>query len=96
MDMRQMIENLDQLIFANTEKHLSDLQKTIILGTFNQKKYQTIAEENHVSEDYIKRIASELWHQLGNILGEDVKKKIYNGLLKEIIIIETSQIMLFK
>lgn len=74
MEIQQILENLDHLMFDNTEKHLSDLQKTIIIGTLTHKKYKTIAEEKHISEDHIKKIASELWQQLGTILGENINK----------------------
>ncbi|MFM6397128.1 MAG: hypothetical protein ACKPH7_35320 [Planktothrix sp.] len=59
----------DSLVFANTGKHLYDLQQIILKGTFQEEKYSTIAEVAASSEGHIKNIASELWYLLSKAFG---------------------------
>ncbi len=81
--MQEVLYFVDQLMLEQTQKHLNDLQKAIIIGTLNHKTYQKIGEENHVSEDHVKKISSDLWHQLSDILGEKVKKKNLKWIIEK-------------
>ncbi len=75
MNMQEILEIIDQLILKHTKEPISDLQKAIILGTFDKKTYSEIGEDHYVSEDHVKRVGAELWDKLTAILGEKVKKK---------------------
>jgi len=44
----------DELVFSKTGKHLDDLQRIILEGTLQGKKYAQIATENQYSDNYIK------------------------------------------
>ena len=44
----------DELVFSKTGKHLDDLQRIILEGTLQWKKYAQIATENQYSDNYIK------------------------------------------
>ena len=44
----------DELVFSKTGKDLDDLQRIILEGTLQWKKYAQIATENQYSDNYIK------------------------------------------
>jgi len=77
-----VLQLLDDLVLEKTGQNLDYLQKTIIEGTFDDKKYADIANEIHVSESHIRGKASELWKILGEILGENISKSNIRAILK--------------
>ena len=89
MDIQEVIEWTEERVFAKTGKHLDSLQKTILEGTLENRTYQQVADDYHCSKDHTKRVASELWKLLSDILGEDVKKANLKSVLERI---EFSQI----
>jgi hypothetical protein len=74
MKLEHIFNLADQLVFTKTGKHLDDLQRTILEGTLQGKKYAQIATENQYSDSYIKESASELWQVLSDAIGQEVKK----------------------
>lgn len=84
MDIQEAIEWTDDLVFAKTGKHLDSLQRTILEKTLENQTYQQVAEDYHCSKDHTKRVASELWKLLSEILGEDIKKTNFKSTLERI------------
>lgn len=74
MDVTEISQFADQLIFAKKGKHLDDLQKTVIAGVYEGKTYDTIAEECHRSESRVRSVGRQLWKLLSESLGEDINK----------------------
>ncbi len=74
MDITEVLNVADLVLFTNTGKHLDDIQKHIITGVFQGKKYSKIAEERHCTEGHVRDIASELWQLLSQLLGEEITK----------------------
>ncbi|MDY7007524.1 MAG: sigma factor-like helix-turn-helix DNA-binding protein [Cyanobacteriota bacterium] len=64
----------DNLIFNETREHLSEVQKKILEGAWEGKKYSEIATELHCSESDVKKKAAKLWKKLRKELGEDLNK----------------------
>ncbi|TAE78802.1 MAG: NACHT domain-containing protein [Oscillatoriales cyanobacterium] len=64
----------DEMVFAQTGKHLDDLQEAILRGTMQSEKYTKIAEESHCNESYVRDVGSKLWQILSEGLGEEVSK----------------------
>ncbi|GGA47837.1 NB-ARC domain-containing protein [Okeania sp. KiyG1] len=64
----------DNLIFNQTGKNLSEVQKKILESTWQGKKYWQIAEELHCSESDVKKKAAKLWKKFRKDLGEDLNK----------------------
>ncbi len=73
--MQEALYIIDSLITKHTGKGLSDLQKTIIVGTIDDKTYNKIGEDNNFSQSHVNKVANQLWHQLSDILNEKVNKK---------------------
>ncbi|EAW33292.1 NB-ARC domain-containing protein [Lyngbya sp. PCC 8106] len=84
MDLQKAIEWTDDLVFAKTGRHLDSLQRAILEGTWQNQTYQQVAEDYHCTKDHAKRVASELWQLLSELLEEDVKKSNLKSLLKRI------------
>lgn len=84
MDIQEVIEWTEERVFAKTGKHLDSLQKTILEGTLENQTYKEVAEDYHCSKDHTKRVASELWKLLSDVLGEDVKKANLKSILERI------------
>jgi tetratricopeptide (TPR) repeat protein len=72
---------IDRLIFAKTEKHLSNLQIDLLHRVWQGEKYSTIAECLGYTEGHIKDIASVLWQQLSEVCTEKVTKNNLRGVL---------------
>ena len=82
MEIQDALHWTDNLIFDQTGKHLASLHRAILLGAWEGKGYQDIAQEYHCSGDHVKKSASELWKLLSELLGEDVKKKNVRSLIE--------------
>ena len=72
----------DRLIFANTGKHLSDLQSTILRKVWQGKRYLDIAREYGCTEGHAKDIGSQLWKLLSQALGERVTKTNFRSVIE--------------
>ena len=74
MDVAEVLKIADDLVFESTSKYLDDLQKSIVQGVYEGKKYSKIAEESHCSEGHVTDMASNLWKALSDAIGEKVSK----------------------
>lgn len=74
MGVKAALTLADVLVFADTGKHLNDLQRTIFLQVWQGKKYLEIAEEYGYTEGHLKDVAYQLWKLLSKALGERVTK----------------------
>ncbi|HEY9701817.1 MAG TPA: ATP-binding protein, partial [Allocoleopsis sp.] len=75
MTVTEFLQLVDQLVFEQTEKHLSDLQKKVVLGILQGKTYNQIAQDfGYDSENYIGNICRDLYKILSDKLGEDINK----------------------
>ena len=74
MDIQEVLGFADELVFARTGKHLSDLQSSILRGVWQGQKYFEIAESHYCSEGYVRNVASELWQILSDSLAESINR----------------------
>ncbi len=84
MNSTEVLELVDNLIFAKTGKHLEDLPKNLLKGTIEGKTYPEIAQDTGFSESHVKNVGQELWHLLSLVLGEKVKKANFKGVFENI------------
>jgi hypothetical protein len=82
MDIEEVLEFADRLVFAMAGKHLDSLQKAILRGAWEGQKYREIAEAHHRSEVYVKEVGFKLWQLLSDILGEAVNKGNFRSALE--------------
>jgi hypothetical protein len=74
MNLKEVLQMADEMVFAKTGQHLDNLQEAILRGTMQGEKYTKIAEEIHCNESYVRDVGSKLWQILSEELGEDISK----------------------
>jgi AAA-like domain/TIR domain len=80
MNEREALEFIDRLMFDRTGKHLSDLEREIVMGTWEGKKYEEIYP---INPQYLEKdVGYKLWKKLSIVLGEKVTKKKIKGALE--------------
>ncbi|HEY9600296.1 MAG TPA: NB-ARC domain-containing protein [Allocoleopsis sp.] len=85
MELEAALELADTLIFAETGKHLSDLQRAIFSASWSKEhqSYDAIAEAYGYSASYIKQdTGPKLWKLLSTALGEKVSKTNFKAALE--------------
>ncbi|MCC3454627.1 NB-ARC domain-containing protein [Microcoleus sp. PH2017_08_TRC_O_A] len=82
MNLEEVLQMADEMVFAKTGKHLDDLQEAILRGTMQGEKYTKIADEIHCNESYVRDVGSKLWQILSEELGEDVSKSNVRSAIK--------------
>ena len=76
MNVSEVVSIADRLIFKSRKKHLNDLERSIIEGVCEGRKYKDIAIE-HIppcGEAHVSEVAANLWKAVSETLGEDVRK----------------------
>ncbi len=84
MNLKEVLELADELVFAKTGKHLNDLQETIIRGTWEDEDYKEIAKEVSRSEARVREVAMKLWQLLSDELGEKVHKSNFRSAMERL------------
>lgn len=82
MDIETALELADALVFAQTEKHLDDLQTAIFRGSWQGNSFTDIAESCNCDDSHAKEVGSKLWKLLSSALGEQVGKKSLKAALE--------------
>lgn len=83
MDIEEVLKWTDRLVFEKTGQHLSDLQKAVVEGTWQGKKYPDIAKTCYRTHHRIKQVARELWQLMSQELGEEVKQSNFRSVLEQ-------------
>jgi len=86
MDVKEVLQFADELVFAQTGKHLDDIQETVIKGVWQGQTYETIADECNRSESHVRDIGYKLWQILSEQLGEDVNKYNFRSTIERIYV----------
>lgn len=84
MDFYEILQLADNLVVKKTGKHIDDLQKAILQGTWEGQKYSEIAKNYQCSEGHVKDVGSELWKILSEELGEEVKKSNFKTTIERL------------
>ena len=74
MNVEEALIITDELIWANTGKHLTHLQEAIVCSSWQGKKYTQTAVKLGYADAYVKSVAALLWNKLSSVLGEPVTK----------------------
>ncbi|MEO0537235.1 MAG: AAA-like domain-containing protein [Cyanobacteria bacterium P01_A01_bin.123] len=83
MDVYEALHLVDQLVYANTDKHLNDLERQVFVGSWNNLTYEKIYPHN---PEYVeKTVGYRLWQKLSDTLGEKVTKKRVKGALERLL-----------
>lgn len=82
MDIAEALKIADNLVFASRNKHLSDLERSIIEGVCQGKKYSQIAKDNYCEQSHINDVAAGLWKAISEAVGEQVKKANFRSTIE--------------
>ena len=84
MDITEVLNLADALIFMKTGKHLDHLQKAVLKGTFQGKTYQEIADETYQSEGHVRNTGSEIWKLLSEELKQQINKSNFRAIIEKV------------
>ena len=82
MTVNKALQYVDRLIVEQTGKHLDNLQKAVIEGTWQRQTYENIAQEHHVTKNHVGDVGYELWQLLSEQLGEDISKLNFRSAIE--------------
>jgi len=82
MTVTEILQFADELVFAQTGKHLDDIQETVIKGVWQGQTYEKISEECHRSESHIRDIGYKLWQVFSDQLDRDINKRNFRSTLE--------------
>ena len=86
MDVTEVLQCADRLVFTKTGKHLDDVQKAVITGVYQGKTYDEIADDCKRSESRVRNVGRQLWQILSTQLGEDVNKYNFRSTIERIYV----------
>ncbi|MEG3906163.1 NB-ARC domain-containing protein [Microcoleus sp. B4-C5] len=84
MNLKEMLNVADRIVFEKTGQHLDDLQAAVLRGTLQREKYKEIAKDFDCSESRIREIGSELWQILSEEFGEKVSKSNFRSTMERL------------
>ncbi|MEG4118531.1 NB-ARC domain-containing protein [Microcoleus sp. N9_B4] len=84
MNLKEMLNVADRIVFEKTGQHLDDLQEAVLRGTLQRETYKEIAKDFNCSESRIREIGSELWQILSEEFGEKVSKSNFRSTMERL------------
>ncbi|MBE9122022.1 ATP-binding protein [Tychonema sp. LEGE 07199] len=84
MNLKEMLNVADRIVFEKTGQHLDDLQDAVLRGTLQRETYKEIAKDFNCSESRIREIGSELWQILSEEFGEKVSKSNFRSTMERL------------
>lgn len=82
MDIPQILQSVDEVVYAKTNKHLNNLQRRIIAGILKDQRYADVSETYGYSAQHVKKASHELLQMLSDVFGEQVKKSNLESVLE--------------
>jgi hypothetical protein len=82
MDIAEALRIADDLAFSSRNKHLNDLERSIIESVCQGKKYSQIAQDNYCEQSHVNDVAANLWKVLSDALGEKVSKSNFKSAIE--------------
>lgn len=84
MNVKEVLQFVDRLVVEKTGKHLDDLQKAVVEGTWQRQTYDDIARKCHVTEGHVGDVGAELWKLVSEALNEDIKKTNFRSTFERL------------
>jgi hypothetical protein len=85
MNIEDVLNFTDSLVFAKKGKHLNDLQRIIIEAASSGSRYgyEEIAQASGYSPNYLKQdVGPKLWQLLSDVFGEKIKKNNFRATVE--------------
>lgn len=93
MTVKKALQYVDRLIVEQTGKHLDDLQKAVIEGTWQRQTYENIAQEHHATKNHVGDVGYKLWQLLSEQLGEEINKLNFRSTIERLKLDESAVII---
>ncbi|XWK89223.1 MAG: NB-ARC domain-containing protein [Phormidium sp.] len=84
MNVTEVLQFVDRLVFEHTGKHLDNVQRAVVEGTWEGKTYSEIGEKNHFHKNHASDVGAELWKLLSEELSEDIKKTNFRSTFERL------------
>jgi len=84
MNITEILQFADRLVFSHTGKHLDHVQEAVVKGVWEGQTYAEIGEECHRSEARVRDVGYKLWKNLSESLGEDINKSNFCPTLERL------------
>ncbi|MBD2580081.1 NB-ARC domain-containing protein [Oscillatoria sp. FACHB-1406] len=84
MSVDLVVKLTDELVYAKTGKHLDELQRSILRGSWHGQHYAEIAEEVRRTEGYVREVGASVWRLLSDVTGETIEKKSFRAAMERI------------
>ena len=84
MNVTEVLQFADELVFKQTGKHLNDSQEVVVKGVWEGKTYEEIADRSSRSERHVRDVGYKLWQILSAQLGEDIQKSNFHSTLERL------------
>lgn len=85
MNVEQVLQFTDALVFTKMGKHLSNLQRILIQAACSGSRlnYDQIAKTSGYSPNYLRQDAApKLWNLLSDVFGEKIKKSNFQAVIE--------------
>lgn len=86
MNVTEILQFVDSLVYQHTGKHLDDVQRAVVKGSYEGETYNEIGEKNHFNKSHVGEVGGNLWKILSEALGEDIKKTNCRSVLERLYI----------
>lgn len=84
MNVTEVLQVADKLVFAETGKHLDNIQEVVVKGVWQGENYGKISNDCNRSESRVRNVAHKLWEILSKQLGEDIDKSNFISTFKRL------------
>lgn len=85
MNITEILQFADRLVFSHTGKHLDRVQEAVVKGVWEGQTYAEIGDECHRSEARVRDVGYKLWKTLSESLGEEVNKSNFSWAIQRVI-----------
>ena len=84
MNVTEVLQFVDQLVHERTGKHLDNVQRIVVKGSYEGETYNEIGEKNNFNKGHLGEVGGDLWKLLSEALGEDIKKSNFRSTFERL------------
>ena len=83
INFEEALQVADEAVVASKGRHLTDVEMTILQGSWQNQTYQQMSDRGEYAANYLQRtVGPKLWRLLSEALGEDVSKTNFRMALQ--------------
>ncbi|NER37287.1 MAG: hypothetical protein F6J93_25525 [Oscillatoria sp. SIO1A7] len=83
INFEEALQVADEAVLASKGRHLTDVEMTILQGSWQNQTYQQMSDSGDYAANYLQRtVGPKLWRLLSEALGEDVSKTNFRMALQ--------------